>query len=169
MKTRFWFFLTLVLIGFSSFTQELNKRVIDENLEKEILIGYCDRAGLMQDEFGEHFKTEYEDYSPGRKYIKKISREKTDYIIVLVLATWCHDSQIQVPRFYRILDDAGISSSLNKVICVDRDKTGGEIDITNYEVVYVPTFIFYRNGKEIGRIVESPEHSLEEDFLKIIE
>ena len=32
----------------------------------------------------------------------------------------------------------------------------------------VPTFIFYKNGIEIGRIIESPEKSIEKDFLKIL-
>jgi hypothetical protein len=33
----------------------------------------------------------------------------------------------------------------------------------------VPTIIFYENGKELGRIVESPEKTLETDILKILE
>ncbi|MEM1407485.1 MAG: hypothetical protein AAGG59_11970, partial [Bacteroidota bacterium] len=32
----------------------------------------------------------------------------------------------------------------------------------------VPTFIFHKNGEEIGRIVESPKESLEVDMLKIV-
>jgi ribosomal protein L30E len=36
------------------------------------------------------------------------------------------------------------------------------------KVERVPTFIFYRDGKEIGRIVENPQKSLVEDFLEII-
>jgi uncharacterized protein YcsI (UPF0317 family) len=51
---------------------------------------------------------------------------------------------------------------------VDKDKktpTGSakENDITN-----VPTFIFYRDGKEINRIVESPVAFLEDDILAIL-
>ena len=33
----------------------------------------------------------------------------------------------------------------------------------------VPTIIFYKDGSEIGRIVETPVESMEKDLLKIIE
>jgi hypothetical protein len=31
----------------------------------------------------------------------------------------------------------------------------------------VPTFIFKRGGEEIGRIIETPDESLEADMLKL--
>jgi hypothetical protein len=37
-----------------------------------------------------------------------------------------------------------------------------------FDITNVPTFIFYRNGKEINRIVESPVISLEKDMLSIL-
>ena len=36
------------------------------------------------------------------------------------------------------------------------------------EIELVPTFILDYNGEEIGRIIESPEESLEKDLLRII-
>jgi hypothetical protein len=38
-----------------------------------------------------------------------------------------------------------------------------------YDVERVATFIVYRNGREIGRIIESPGISLEKDLLKILQ
>ena len=169
MKTAFWFTLILILFTGQAFSQETNKTIIDERLEREVLLGFCDRDGLKQGEFAEHFEDEYDAYKPGKKVIKKIRKAENDFIIVMILGTWCHDSKIQVPRFYRLLDETGKLDALSKVICVDGNKTGGELSIENYKIEYVPTFIFYRNGKEIGRITESPEKSLEEDFLNIIE
>jgi hypothetical protein len=32
----------------------------------------------------------------------------------------------------------------------------------------VPTFIFYKNGREINRIIESPLATLEEDIISIV-
>jgi len=32
----------------------------------------------------------------------------------------------------------------------------------------VPTFIFYRGGGEIGRIVENPKAGMIEDFMEIV-
>lgn len=148
--------------------QELNKKITDESLEREVLIGYCDRAGLQGGEFGEHFMEEYNGYQPKAKYLKKINSADQNYEIVLVLATWCHDSKMQVPRFYRLLDLAGIDAGAMTVICVDGHKTGGDVSLEGKEIVRVPTFIFYRDGNEIGRIIESPEKSLEKDYWEIV-
>ena len=43
-----------------------------------------------------------------------------------------------------------------------------DIDLKKYEMEKVPTFIFYRHEKEIGRIIEHPEERLEEDINKIL-
>lgn len=168
MKTALWF--TILMIGFSfcSLSQEMNKKITDEKLDREVLIGYCDRAGLHGGEFGEHFMEEYDGYAPKEKYLKKIMNKDVDYSIVLVLATWCHDSKMQVPRFYKLMDKAGLDAAKMKIICVDGNKTGGDVSIDAYGIVRVPTLIYYRDGKEIGRIIESPEKSLERDMWKII-
>jgi thiol-disulfide isomerase/thioredoxin len=168
MKTSFWFILLVIMAGYSLQAQELNKMIIDERLEKEVLIGYCDRSGLLIGEFGDSYVREYQEYVPDKKIVKKIKKHDTDYNIVLVLATWCHDSKEQVPRFYRILDDARLSEELLTVICVDGNKTGGELLIEHLGIELVPTFIFYRDGEEIGRIIETPGISLEEDMWEII-
>lgn len=168
MKTTLWFILFILFLCTSLQAQERNKKILDSRFDKEILIGYCDREGLQDGEFGESYAYEYNEYIPNSKFIRKIRKQKHKYIIVLVLATWCDDSKEQVPRFYRILDEAGIPEDIMNVICVDGQKTAEEISLENYNIERVPTFIFYRNGKEIGRIIETPEASLEEDMLNII-
>jgi len=40
--------------------------------------------------------------------------------------------------------------------------------VEKQKIEKIPTFIFIMNGKEIGRIIESPNESLEKDMLKII-
>jgi thioredoxin-related protein len=37
-----------------------------------------------------------------------------------------------------------------------------------YNITNVPTFIFYKKGKEIGRFVEFPRETLEKGILKIV-
>ena len=36
------------------------------------------------------------------------------------------------------------------------------------EIGFVPTYIFFRNREEVGRIVENPMQSLEKDMLAIL-
>ena len=42
-------------------------------------------------------------------------------------------------------------------------------DEIKYNIINVPTFIFYRDGKEINRIVELTIESIEKDILKILD
>ena len=87
----------------------------------------------------------------------------------MVLATWCGDSKDQVPRFFKIMDEISNSKiDVSEIICLDRNKTAPDFDNEKYKIEKVPTFIIYPGEKEIGRIVETPKISLEEDLLQII-
>lgn len=166
MKT----YIVIIAILFSTMViaQKKNKVIIDDELNKQVLIGMCDRKGLTSEVFGEYYQEEYKTYSLDAVSVEKIKELKKGVEIVTVMGSWCYDSQTQVPRFYKIIDAAGIRDSKLKLIAVDRAKTGGETDISGLDIQRVPTFIFYKKGREIGRIVESPTSSLEKDILLIL-
>jgi thiol-disulfide isomerase/thioredoxin len=147
------------------FAQELNQKIIDPRLNKEILYGYCDRQGLQKGEFGKVFDEYYQIYEPDKAVLEQLKLKQDGVEILIVLGTWCSDSQEQVPRFFKILDKIKFSKKAVQMICVDRNKQAGETDLVNYNVQRVPTFIFYRKGREIGRIVETPYSTLEKDLL----
>lgn len=157
-------YLSLAMQG-----QEMNTKIEDPRFNREVIIGYCDRQGLHADgEFGISFDQEYAEYEYDKKIIKKIRRHRVDYSIMLVIGTWCGDSKEQVPRFFRIIDEARIDDDIMTLVAVDGEKTGGDVDLEAYGIERVPTIIFYRNGAEIGRITETPQSTLENDMLKII-
>ena len=54
------------------------------------------------------------------------------------------------------------------MLAVDRDKKAGDCDINYLKVELFPTIILYKEDIEVGRIVESPRKSLEEDLVNII-
>lgn len=168
MKASLWFIILTIFIGSSLQAQKVNKKIMDAENEQEILIGICNRDGLQEGDFGNYFKEEYEAYEADQVMINNIYKLDKNIDITIVLGTWCHDSQEQVPRFYRILDEAKITDDVISVIGVDGNKTGGELDIERLGIELVPTFIFYRKGEELGRIIETPEVSLEADMWEII-
>ena len=168
MKTSIWFTALIMTLAISMEAQELNKKVYDETRSQDILLGYCDCEGLKTGEFGESFGIEYCNYETDKEIVKQLKEHDLDYNIILVMATWCHDSQEQVPRFYKILDEAFIPSDIMMVACVDGEKRSHVFPVSEYNIERVPTFIFRHNGKEIGRITETPQTTLEEDMLKII-
>ncbi len=162
------FLLFTALITLNAFTQDkLNQIVIDEMIDEEILYGYCDREGLTTEPFNEWFQTEYNYYEIDQETLDMVNAELLVNVeIKVVLGTWCHDSQRELPRFYKIADYLDFDNYM--LIGVNRAKLakGTEVDELNIELV--PTFIFYNAGKEIGRIIESPIESLEKDIVEII-
>ncbi len=94
---------------------------------------------------------------------------KKGFEIVIGMASWCSNSEVQVPRFHKILDGISFKGSDIKLVAVDGAKTAGDIDISDLGIERVPTFIFYKGDREIGKIVESLTGStLERDMLLIL-
>ncbi len=161
--------LAIFLTG-SLQAQEINAVMLDTTINEMILIGECNRDGLLKPEFA-GFDPTYNMYNPDTMILNQLSRKAKDYRINIFLGSWCSDSQEQVPRFIKIADLAGISPDQISIWCLDRKKHCGAISdlIVQSAIEKVPTFIFYQGENEIGRITETPIESLESDWLKILE
>ena len=161
--------LLIFLFGLNAYTQNVNKVIFDELAEKDIIIGYLNKEGLTKEPFNDWFALEYDNYIVNNKMLDQINPELFELIeIVAVLGTWCHDSQREVPRFLKIFDYLDLAEGQIVMIGVDKNKTAEKIPISRMEIELVPTFIFYYDGEEIGRIIESPKTTLEEDINKIL-
>lgn len=88
-----------------------------------------------------------------------------DISVVIIFGTWCHDSKREVPRMLRILDSAGVGTEQLSLIGVDINKTEPKGREKLYNLRNTPTLILLRNGKEVGRIIERPNVSLEADLI----
>jgi len=169
MKKIILFNIIIFMSIFSVFGQDdLNKKVFDKKTGDSILVGYCNREGIEVGTFGEFFKNEYSVFEPYLGYLRENIKKFEGISIIIVLATWCKDSKEQVPRFLKILDSLGFKNEKITIICVDRNKKAGNVSIENLYVELVPTFIFYKNNQQLGRIIETPMESLENDIGEII-
>ncbi len=148
--------------------QELNKVVTDPKLDKEILIGKCDRQGLSLEPFNAWFTEGYQSYKPDENAIRELKKRKKDLTIVVVLGTWCGDSKENIPAFYKVLDELKFSENDLQLIAIDSGKSAGDVDIQWLGITKVPTFVLMKNDLEIGRIVENPTLSIEKDMLLIL-
>ena len=133
----------------------------------EMLHGSIDRQQLYYDY--PDWKVVEDKYRPSDEFIKKLSNLKASISVEIFLGTWCEDSEREVPAFYKIIDLADIIDNMKiNVWAVDRKKTLSNSLAKKRNIEYVPTFIFFESGKEIGRIIEMPESLLEEDILNIL-
>ncbi|MEI6577117.1 MAG: thioredoxin family protein [Bacteroidota bacterium] len=168
MRKNSLVFCLLFLLPIFIFAQKTNRHVIDPKKQKDMLLGKCNRHGLETEPFNEWFQKEYSDYKPDAQILDQLKNQMKGVKIILIMGTWCSDSRREVPRFYKILDYLKVKSKKMKVICVDRDKKAGDLSLEKLKFTLIPTFVIYKNDKELGRIIESPLESLEKDLLKII-
>jgi thiol-disulfide isomerase/thioredoxin len=167
MKSSFLIVAFLVLLLQHPATAQTGS--VSEKAEGEDMpVGKVTRERLQSGEFGKYFSYNYTNYAPDQQVIDDLKNKIYSYDIIIVLGTWCSDSQRDVPRFYKILDKLKYNTNSIKVYCVDRDKTAGNNDISDLNIERIPTFIFMKDGEEKGRIVESPQETLEKDMLEIL-
>jgi thiol-disulfide isomerase/thioredoxin len=131
--------------------------------DSSILTGRLERA-----EFDSWMKPMYDTLSLQTEFLPLISQAHKDVEIVVFLGTWCSDSKRDVPRFFRLADEAGIPPKQITVYGLDRKKQSRDGMAARYGITAVPTFIFIKHQDEVGRIVEHPESTLEGDILKIL-
>lgn len=162
-------YLFLIIIFISSLTaaQDKNKSTIDTTKNKKMLIGYCDRSAFADTAFT-WFDEEYEKYEIDESALEIDRSELKDITIHIVMGTWCSDSREQIPRLYKILDYLKIGEDKITLISIDRNKKAESLDLNEYVVEKVPTIIVYKDGFEMGRIIETPEESLEADLSNYI-
>jgi thiol-disulfide isomerase/thioredoxin len=93
-------------------------------------------------------------YVPDPAAIAAIKSNAKDVTVLLILATWCPDSKRELPRYFAVMDAAGVADSTLTMVGVDRTKKDTEGLTDKWGVTRVPTFVFFRSGQEIGRVVE---------------
>jgi thiol-disulfide isomerase/thioredoxin len=142
--------------------------VIDQKSGKPMLVGICDREAFKDTSFAWWYNSEYENYNLDKETLAHVNIDNEFHSITIVMGTWCSDSRREVPRFYKILDSLNFPSAKVKLIMVDRKKEAAGIDISPFNIELVPTMIFYNDGLEVGRIIETPKETLEKDLEGIL-
>jgi len=128
------------------------------------------RGWVTESKLIDYFDTwdiEYEDYEALESYSQQLDSLNESYTVKIFLGTWCPDSEREIPRFMKVirsLNNTSFDVSFFGLDRTDADKSGMR---EKYDITYVPTFIIYKGEKEIGRIIETPEFSLEEDLFSI--
>ncbi len=147
-------------------TQTLNDTVAYE--DTVMLLGKANRKGLQMDAFKAWFNTGYQDYQTDTEALEQIKPLLKDVDITVFMGTWCEDSQRETPHLYKILDAVKYKESKLTLITVSDEKTTPQGFEEGKNITNVPTIIFYKQGEEMGRIVEYPIESLEKDMLSIL-
>lgn len=158
-----WILLVIVI-----FPQKKYKIILDEKSGKSMAVGECPPEVFRDSSFSWWFNAELSNYEVKSELLNKQILNTEGVSVITVLGTWCGDSRREVPRFVKILKEINFPDDQIKFICVDRTKDAFFMDITEMDIKLVPTFIIIRDGAEIGRIIETPIVSLEQDLIDIL-
>ena len=141
--------------------------------QNPVLLGKIDQSQLKKIPYSEWFLKGYESYKPKQSVVSSLAKiPKSKLEIQVFIGTWCRDTQRELPRFIKVLEESGFNHNQIKIIALDnkaenyKRSPGEEQD--GKSIFRVPTFVIYENGKELNRIVEFPVISLEIDLLKIL-
>jgi hypothetical protein len=107
-------------------------------------------------------------YQPKPDIVDKLRSLGREIRIEIYLGTWCSDSKAHVSEFFKVLEIA--DTPLIQAVCVGipeaKDKRAPYY--AGRDIERLPTFIVFFDGREMGRIVETPERSVEEDLVRIL-
>lgn len=133
------------------------------------LLGYFSPDRLKQEPYSEFYYKGFDNYVPGSGALNQLLEIPVEGITIkVVMGTWCPDSRREVPRFMKIMQLWQFPVQSMTFIGVDNAKLSPVGEYEQLAIQRVPTFIIYKNNIEIGRIIENPVTSLEQDMVNIL-
>lgn len=162
------FNISVLCLTLSAFAQPVNRSFESRNGSVNLL-GQATLERFRQDPFQEWFNENYDAYEVN-ELIKEVELPDS---ITLFMGTWCGDSRREVPRFIKILEQTDFDMNKLKVVCLNTGfqnyKQAPDREERGMSVHRVPTFVMHdEKGEEIGRLVEHPVVSLEQDISDIL-
>ena len=91
--------------------------------------------------------------------------------VEIFVGTWCGDTKFLVPKFIETWKQLGLDTKRLSIIALHNEgsnyKQGPSKETIGRNIHRVPTFVFSKSDKEIGRIVERTVHDLDTDIMLI--
>jgi len=108
------------------------------------------------------FSNNYQSYKVSEKDLALIKQWPNGIHFDIYFGSWCHDSEREVPKLLKLLQENKALSY--RLIALNYRKTEPKGRAKAANVVFTPTVIVKKAGKELGRIIERPNVSLVADI-----
>ncbi len=147
-----------LLLSICAWTQPVE--TFSERPGEKTLKGHLTRAMLENDTSFKWYATNYKNYKARPDALASLRNQADSVEIVAFMGTWCEDSHLIIPQLIALLDSAQFPKEKFSLIGVDRNKkTIGRLSQA-LNVTLVPTIIAFKNGKELGRVVEYGKYGM---------
>jgi len=132
----------------------------------EDLVGPTSREAIL--EHSPAWQASVAAYQPRPGALDKLRALGREVRIEVYFGSWCSDSEANLPAFFKVLDLLDTPLIQTAYIGVPEAKEKRAPYGQGREIEKIPTFVVIVDGREAGRIVETPERSVEEDLVRIL-
>jgi thiol-disulfide isomerase/thioredoxin len=162
MKKIIVLFALLTIFSESLFAQKADSK----------LLGSCSLQQLEKEPYSSWYTKNFAAYEPNPEIVEAIKRTNpSNYSVKIFFGSWCGDSKRELPKMTKLLEKLSFPAKNLTLIGVDDStevyKQSPQREEAGLNIFRVPTFIFYENNKEVGRIVEYAKETMERDLLQI--
>lgn len=133
----------------------------------DVLLGRVRPDAILS--ISEEWRATRDAYEPSETDVRRISSLQVRATLDVYFGSWCSDSRREVPHLLKILDQSAPRRLKVRFYGLDRTKHEPARLARRGAIERVPTFILMTGGQEVGRIVETPQTSLEHDLAVLIE
>ena len=158
MKKISLLFLSMTL-GIVSLSQTNYQQIVEKPGEKT-LKGIISREILLADTSFHWYAQNLKGYTPNALAITNLKKQADSIELLVFMGTWCEDSQFIIPKLFTLVNASGFPESKLSLFGVDRNKTTISHLAEALKVTNVPSIIVFKNGKEIGRVVEYGKYGM---------
>lgn len=159
-------FLVFGVLGFQVHAQGAQDQARQINYQ---YTGELDKEDLTNSPYtARWFNQRYKIYRPAPNAVETIKEHIGDYEIEVYMGTWCPDSHREIPRFYKLMEQADYDESKVTVYTLDRRNSSVGGTEKGKNIIAVPTIIFYKDGIEVNRFIEHARESIARDIAKIV-
>jgi thiol-disulfide isomerase/thioredoxin len=142
---------------------------------RPVILGVMEPAAILA--LGEAWAGGESTYEPLAAPVEFLASSDAPVEVEVLFGTWCGDSQEQVPHYLKILERAEAARAIHgggplpihtRFVGVDREKKQPADLVAGKGIERVPTFLVYSEGREVGRVTETPVGRLEEDLAALV-
>jgi len=135
----------------------------------EYLLGPTDPNAILA--ISPEWRDIYDSYAPEPAALARLhemARPGRGLTVEVILGSWCSDSRRQVPKFLKIEDLLGDDALPATYVGVHKQRELRGAAVEGKNIRGIPSIIVRREGKEIGRITETPQATVEGNLAAIL-
>jgi thiol-disulfide isomerase/thioredoxin len=147
------FLVLLAAMSLVAQSQKTYEATID-NEGVKIMKGLLSKEVLQYEPSFKWYAENEKNYTPNATTVEALKKHGAAIQILVFGGTWCSDTQNMLPKFYKLITEAGFSQAQLTVWGTDRNKKTYGALAEALGITNVPTYIIMQKGVELGRVVE---------------